>query len=361
MTRPRRDPRAARAAATVATAPRLRIDRAHRDGAPAHSAVASGATAAAPRRISIVDPEFLVFVVAEAPEGVLTRQDRQAIGAARLLDGGAAGAVVLLATGQIADAGTAGADLVMNLPVHGYDPDFAARLIAAAVSRHAPRHVLFAETVDGGDLARRVASLLEEPLFDRVESLSAHVAIRPAAAGGAEWRAAPPRLISIAPDMIAPCRGISRALGRLDAPEVARARSGIVAAEPVAADASDVPLDQAELVLAAGNGVVDFPMFLRLARALGATPGASRVVCDAGRLPRTMQVGASGTVLDAHCYIALGISGAPQHLQGIGAVEHVVAVNTDLHAAIIARAGLAIIADAYLVMRALLARLDAAE
>lgn len=81
------------------------------------------------------------------------------------------------------------------------------------------------------------------------------------------------------------------------------------------------------------------------------------MACDAGHLPRAMQVGASGTLLNANCYIALGISGAPQHLQGIGSVEHVVAVNTDLHAAIIARAELAIIADAHAVMRALLARL----
>ena len=110
-------------------------------------------------------------------------------------------------------------------------------------------------------------------------------------------------------------------------------------------------------MIAAGNGVTDFAGFLDLARALGATPGASRAVCDAGHLPRDLQVGASGTVLNAECYIAFGISGAPQHLQGIGTVEHVVAVNTDLHAAIIARAGLAIIADAQAVMAALRARL----
>ncbi|OYV66847.1 MAG: electron transfer flavoprotein subunit alpha, partial [Acidiphilium sp. 21-66-27] len=92
---------------------------------------------------------------------------------------------------------------------------------------------------------------------------------------------------------------------------------------------------------------------------LGATPGASRVVCDAGALPREMQVGASGTVLNADCYVAFGISGAPQHLQGIGTVEHVVAVNIDLHAAMIARADLAVVADAQAVLPALLARLEA--
>ena len=70
-------------------------------------------------------------------------------------------------------------------------------------------------------------------------------------------------------------------------------------------------------------------------------------------------MGASGTVLAADCYLALGIAGAPQHLQGIAGCEHVVAVNTDLHAAMIERAGLAIVADAQPVMEALKRLLEA--
>ena len=66
------------------------------------------------------------------------------------------------------------------------------------------------------------------------------------------------------------------------------------------------------------------------------------------------QVGASGTVLAADCYLALGIAGAPQHLQGVAGCRHVIAVNTDLHAAMVERAELAIVADAHPVMEALL-------
>ena len=71
-------------------------------------------------------------------------------------------------------------------------------------------------------------------------------------------------------------------------------------------------------------------------------------------MPRRTQVSASSTILAATCYLALGISGAPQHLQGVAGCEHVVAVNTDLHAAMIERAGLAIVQDAQPVMPALL-------
>ena len=113
-------------------------------------------------------------------------------------------------------------------------------------------------------------------------------------------------------------------------------------------------------MIAAGAGIREIDRFLDLAAALGATPAASRALCDAGLMPRTAQVGASGTVLTGACYIALGIAGAPQHLQGIGTVPHVIAVNTDLHAAMIARAELAIVADAHPVMHAL-RRLLAAE
>jgi electron transfer flavoprotein alpha subunit len=100
--------------------------------------------------------------------------------------------------------------------------------------------------------------------------------------------------------------------------------------------------------------VTDWDSFAELAAALGATQAGSRIVCDAGYLPRDRQVGASGTVVTARCYLAFGIAGAPQHLQGITEVKHVIAVNTDLHAAMIKRADLAIVADAQQVMPALI-------
>lgn len=353
MTRPRRDPRGERLAAIVARAPRIRIDRTHRGGVAAASAVTESAL---PARVAVADPAFLVFAIVESPGGALSRHDRQVLGAARLLDGGGRAAVVALARDAAGDFGAAGADRAMALPDD--DPEILAASIARAVADHAPRHVLFPESADGGDLARRVAAICGEALFDRVESLAARAAIRPAQAGRAEWRMAPPRLMTIAADMVAPWHGEPHEILPFAAAEAVAGQGGIVSIAPLATDAADVPLGEAGFVIAAGNGVTDFDGFLGLARALGATPGGSRVVCDAGHLPRGMQVGASGTVLNADCYIAFGISGAPQHLQGIGSVEHVVAVNTDLHAAIIARAGLAIVADAQAVMPALRVRLE---
>jgi len=352
MSRIRRDPREALAAVTIAVSPRLRIDRAHRGGA---GLMVAEAVVEAPRRIFVDNPEFYVFAVGDAPGGVLSRHDRQVLGAARMLAGGK-GAVVFFAATQEA-AGPLGADRFMALP-GGYDPEAAAAVLAVAVQRYAPRHVLFPESADGGDLARRVAALMGAPLFDNVEAISAASAIRPAAGRRVEWRAAPGLVMTIAADMVAPYHGVPHEVAALE-PVAAPVRRGILAAAALAVDAAEIPLGQASVVLSAGNGVKDFQGFLQLAGAMRATPGASRVVCDAGLLPRGLQVGASGTVLDADVYIAFGISGAPQHLQGIGKVEHVVAVNTDLHAAMIARAELAIIADAQAIMPALLEALRA--
>lgn len=351
MTRARRDPRAERMAAIVATTPRTRIDRTHRGG-PASKATRPEPADPAP--IVIAAPAFLVFAVVEAQDGVLSRYDRQVIGAARLLDGGGTGAVVVLANSSFDQAGAAGSDRIMTLDAT--DPETIAARIAQAIEIHAPRHVIFPDEAPGGDLARRVAALCNETLFDRIESLTARLAIRPANAGRTEWRTVPPRLLAISLDRIPPYHGTPHAVSLVET-STWMVKPPVLEMTALAGAAADIPLAEAGFVIAAGNGVTDFEGFLELARALGATPGASRMVCDAGYLPRAMQVGASGTVLNAECYIAFGISGAPQHLQGIGTVEHVVAVNTDLHAAIIARAGLSIIANAEAVMPALNARL----
>jgi electron transfer flavoprotein alpha subunit len=280
-------------------------------------------------------------------------------------------------------------------PAPSSDPARRAAAIVAAIRILSPRHVVFAETADGGDLARRVAARLGEPLFAGAESVTARMVTRPAKAGRVEQRTAPPRLLSVLADVVAAHAGpphearpetladlAAEAAGGGAGPVAgeagedaagvrgpgpaprpgASARLGapvgaVLSSEVIPADPATVPLAEAGFVLSAGNGVTDFAAFHALAAALRATPGASRVVCDAGLMPRDRQVGASGTVLDATCYFALGIAGAPQHLQGVAKCEHVVAVNTDLHAAMIERAGLAVVADAQAVMPALLALL----
>lgn len=128
-----------------------------------------------------------------------------------------------------------------------------------------------------------------------------------------------------------------------------------------ALEASDLPLEEADLIASAGNGVIDVGLFLRLTKAMGAATGASRVAVDDGRFARDKQIGATGKTVSANAYIAIGISGAVQHLQGIKDCRHVIAINRDIAAPMIQRADLSIIGDAQGVMQALLEAVEAAR
>ncbi|MEF2071884.1 electron transfer flavoprotein subunit alpha/FixB family protein [Consotaella aegiceratis] len=360
--RPRRDPRAAFAAARVAGVTRLRIDRAHGVVAPAAAPPFETVTAAAPRIRILETPAFLVFAVLDAPEGRLSRFDRQVLGAARLLAdaGNGGGGVVAVVGGEVDGLGVAGADrTLMRETSAAYDPARQSAWLAALIETLKPRHVLLAEDGQSADLARRLSVRLKEPILTDVEHLTVRQAVRACAGGRCEQAGAPPRLMSIGEDRVAGYEGLPCEARALESSIRVEAENGaILSSEIVPGDPATMSLAEADFVVSAGNGVTDFESFAALARALQATPGASRVVCDAGLMPREAQVGASGTVLSADCYFALGIAGAPQHLQGIAGCEHVIAVNTDLHAAMVERASLAIIQDAQEVMPALLRLLE---
>jgi electron transfer flavoprotein alpha subunit len=126
-------------------------------------------------------------------------------------------------------------------------------------------------------------------------------------------------------------------------------------------DAAQVALEEADFIISAGNGVTDIAAFETLARTLGAAIGASRVAVDNGHFTRDKQVGATGKTVNASVYIAFGISGAVQHLQGIKDCRHVIAVNLDASAPIAKRANLTVVADAQATMRALTDAVGAAK
>jgi electron transfer flavoprotein alpha subunit len=358
--RPRRDPRDDHAAALVPGTVRRRLDRTRSPGeaAPASASQTPAAiVGTAPEIRAIAEPAFFVLAVLDAPGGRLTAHDRQLLGAARSL-AESSGAVIAVLTAPCDELGPAGADRTIVVSNdRDYDPEGSTETLAGIARGLSPRHILFAESGDGGDLARRLAARLGEALFPEVESLSPHSVSRPARGRSVEQRIRPPRLMTLAADMIAPHSGARHEARPIPFDAAPLSKRAIVETTRLAQDPETIPLTEADFVISAGNGVTDFTRFAELARAIGATPGASRVVCDAGLMPRHRQVGASGSLLDATCYVAFGISGAPQHLQGLGRVAHVVAVNTDLHAAMIKRADLAIVADAQKVMPALLRRL----
>lgn len=124
---------------------------------------------------------------------------------------------------------------------------------------------------------------------------------------------------------------------------------------------SDVDITKAEFLLSIGRGVEDaenIPRFERLAERLGATLSVSRPLVDAGWMPAARQVGQSGKTVRPRVYLAMGISGAVQHLAGMRQADLIIAVNSDPEAPIFSVAHYGAVADMFEVADALEALLD---
>ena len=360
----RRDPRAERlppaaAAEANSASGRIRRDpRTQRGPARPSAAVEQAPLAPAIRTIIIDDPACLILAVPDLEDGRLSSHDRDLLGAARLLADANKGAVVVLASAASKeDFALAGADRLLNFDAGlGYASEAKAAAVMAAIAAFQPRHVLFCESpAGGGDIGRRVAVTLEEIPAVHVMRLTASEAASRGNGGRSDYLRQPPRLLFVAPETADPPADVRREARPLSAPALPPAKPRIEDRGIAVTDPNAVPLTEADFIVSAGNGVTDWPGFHDVAAALGAAEGGSRVVCDAGLLPRERQVGASGSLVEPRCYLAFGIAGAPQHLQGIVRCERVLAVNTDLHAEMVKRADLAIIADAQAVMPALTA------
>lgn len=299
--------------------------------------------------------------IAHADRGSLDEAARQAIAAAVLLatpETGVAAVILGPYSGPLADLG---ADEVIVAPdlAGSYDPDRDIAFVSAVLDRYAPLHIFLADKPDGdGDLGRRIAAGRGLSAATRVVELTARsVAIR--WAGRATLAEAPlPQLVLLAPGAVDPTLPFV-GLGERQSPETfthpRSAPSRIRDLGLVTLDATDVALEEADLIVSAGNGVANIEILGALAHALKAPVGASRVAVDTGKCARSQQIGATGKTVTATTYIAVGISGAVQHLQGIKDCRHVIAVNRDPAAPIAGRADLTIVGDAEPIMQALTA------
>lgn len=136
----------------------------------------------------------------------------------------------------------------------------------------------------------------------------------------------------------------------------------IVHAEEAPAGAGGASLATARVVVGGGRGVGSadgFAPLEELASLLGGVVGVSRVVTSEGWRPHTQQVGQTGTKITPDLYLACGISGAIQHIAGCAGARHIVAINTDPSAPMMARADYAVIGDLHQVLPALIEALRA--
>lgn len=221
-------------------------------------------------------------------------------------------------------------------------------------------HYLTAANSTGKDFLPRLALKLDvQPVTDVVEILSPEEFTRPMYAGNVLVRvrdSQPVKCLTVRPtsfDALADGEQTA-SLHALDAALPA----ALVDYEPQMAEADGVvDITSANVVVAAGSGIGGSEAFAnveRLAAKLGAGVGASRALVDAGVALNECQVGQTGKVVAPELYIALGISGAVQHIAGMKDSGTIVAVNTDASAPIVAVSDYVLIADLNEVMPKLL-------
>jgi electron transfer flavoprotein alpha subunit len=231
-------------------------------------------------------------------------------------------------------------------------------VIAGIIEQCDPAAILMPASVDGKDLAARLAARIEAGLAqDCTEVVCEGGAIkvkRPIFAGKCfawcEWPDGVVPLISCRPNVMTCLPGDADKKAELVQADVSL---GEVRSRATGVDmdtSGKVELTEAEIIVSGGRGMKgpeNYSLIEALAKELGAAVGASRAAVDAGWRPHSDQVGQTGKVVNPNLYIAVGISGAIQHLAGMGSSKFIVAVNKDPEAPIFSKADFGVVEDLF--------------
>ncbi|GBF92141.1 electron transfer flavo subunit beta [Raphidocelis subcapitata] len=318
-------------------------------------------SAGAPAQISSL-------VVVEHRNGALTGSTLSAIAAAARLGGPVSALVGGEGVGGVADsaARVEGVDkvLVADSPLLRHQqPEPYAELLASLAAAAAFTHVLAPGGTFGKNLLPRAAALAgAQPAADVVEIVDADTFVRPIYAGNAlatvRFTAPGPRFLTARPTSFKPAAaaraGAPAAVEAAPAGALAAMAAAPAAAEWVAESGRDggarPELGAAKVIIAGGRALKskeNFALLERLADLLGGAVAASRAAVDAGYVPNDLQVGQTGKVVAPELYVALGISGAIQHVAGIKDSKCIVAVNTDAEAPIFQLADYGLVQDLF--------------
>ena len=319
----------------------------------------------------------MVLVIAEQRDGVLNNASWEALVAAQqvgqtvrvAIAGGEPGAVAA----ELAAAEVESVLAVGHPELASYTPDGFVAAFASVVADAAPDLVFLAHTYQTREFAPRLAARLGRSLVADCVGIRPRdgrlAFVRPMFQGKFVADVAPtgpaPHFVSFQigafrPDALkrgaapAPVRELAATL------EPGTIRQSVEAPFQEAKQAVD--LTQADRIVAVGRGIKaqeHLDLVQSLAAALGAEVAASRPICDSGWLPMDRQIGSSGQTVAPKLYLALGISGAIQHLVGMKGSRTIVAVNKDAEAPIFEVADYGIVGDLFDVVPAIIAALDA--
>lgn len=320
----------------------------------------------------------MTLVIAEQQNGKLNRASLESVAAAQamgapvavVIAGSEAGAIAA-ATSELARADVTEVVALTHEALGLYTPDGFTQALAAFIGSVAPSHVLLPHTYQTRDFAPQLATRLARALVTDCTGVrqagGALVFSRPMFQGKVTADVA---LDGPAPHLVTFQIGAFRAdavrAGATGAPVRTVAASVDSSAirqkpEPPFREAKGaVDLSQAERIVSVGRGIKSeehIALARQLAEALGAELSASRPICDSGWLPMERQIGSSGQTVAPKLYLALGISGAIQHVVGMKGSKTIVAINKDQEAPIFEVADYGIVGDLFEVVPAMIAAL----
>lgn len=306
-----------------------------------------------------------ILVFAEIRDGIFKNINAELIAAARSLVGGGGG-VHLAVIGEDLDAHV---EVAKKYPVDKifvakdgalakYSSQGYAVALAAIISQSDPRVVLFGATAMGKDLSARTATKTGASLFTDCTELALEndslKVKRPVYSGKVYVEVASDAAIqmaSVRPNVFPPAEPSGSSAEVIEVPVslAADAIAGVVK-ETVSAGGGTVDVTEAEIIVAGGRAMKtgeNFGILEQLAGTIGGTVGASRAAVDAGYAPHAIQIGQTGKVVNPKLYIAVGISGAIQHLVGMRTSKVIVAINKDENAPIFQKADYGIVGDLF--------------
>jgi electron transfer flavoprotein alpha subunit len=319
----------------------------------------------------------MVIVIAESQNGRLTSASLEAIVAARQLG---QPVTAILPGGNTEAAAEAlsqtAVDDVVRLEhprLEPYTPDATVAALTGLLSAMSPSHIFCAHTYQARDYMPRLAARLNRPLLTDCSAITVTgdttTYSRPIFQGKI---VADVVLDGPAPHIVCVQIGAFRsdALATRETPAPVRVVAATLDADAVRQTAEspfreskqEVDLTAAPRIVAAGRGIKEegqMAIVRQLASALGAEVAASRPLCDAGWLPMDRQIGSSGQTVAPQLYLALGISGAIQHIVGMKGSRTIVAINKDADAPIFEIADYGIVGDLFEVVPALITALEA--
>jgi electron transfer flavoprotein alpha subunit len=317
-----------------------------------------------------------VLCLAELDGKEPTDASLRALTLARSLGDTSVRTVVFGDSGQVPAAALAGygvTDVYVVEPgvLAGYAPLGWARVLAGLATETGATAVLAAGTDRGNEVLAHLGAITGLPMAANCTIVTpdggqTHRLVRHRWAGLLLEEAvmeAPVALFTVATDSVSPVAAEARAAIQLHVhkPELA-ADDLRVRADESPAGAGGASLATARVVVGGGRGVGGpdgFAPLEELAGLLGGVVGVSRVVTSEGWRPHRQQVGQTGTKITPELYLACGISGAIQHIAGCAGARHIIAINTDPGAPILAHADYAVIGDLHQVIPALVSALRA--